>query len=98
MSGWQQIRLWCGRGLLSLLVLALVLYAADWAVWRVRASHNTGFSSIEVMRLQVAALKGNREEYYPDGTEEERCSRSIFAQGGSRACWWVQRHRVVMER
>ena len=98
MTGWQEIRLWCERILLGLIFFSLLFYAADYGVWRIRLHRGKGYSSIQVMRLQVAPLQGNREEYYPDGTEEERCSLSIFPQGGSRACWWVQRHRVVMER
>ena len=98
MTEWQRIRLWCERILLGLICCAIALYGGDWLVWHVKLSRGAAFSSVQVMRLQVAPLKGNREQYYPDGTEAERCSRSIFARGGSRACWWVERHRVVFER
>jgi hypothetical protein len=26
------------------------------------------------------------------------CSRSIFPQAGSGACWWLRRHTVVYDR
>jgi hypothetical protein len=53
---------------------------------------------VTVGLLQVATLKGNKEEYYPDGTEVVDCSKSIFPQTGAGACWWVESHRTVFER
>jgi hypothetical protein len=53
---------------------------------------------VVMSRIVVAPLKGNKEEYYPDGTVEVDCSRSLFRQAGSGACWWVERHRVVYDR
>jgi hypothetical protein len=52
----------------------------------------------QVSRFVVAPLKGNKEEYYFDGTAMVDCSRSLFPQAGSGACWWVKRHPVVYER
>jgi hypothetical protein len=87
-----------GRLLLGLLLAAGVLYAGDWAVWRVRLAAGSGMSRMEVSRIQVAALKGNKEEYYPDGTADVDCSRSLFPQAGAGACWWLERHKIVFER
>jgi hypothetical protein len=67
-----------------------VVYLGDLLVWRVGA--------VVVSRFVVAPLKGNKEEYYYDGTAALDCSRSLFPQAGSGACWWVERHRVVYER
>jgi len=81
-------------------VLAAVAlgYMLDWAVWRVRVARGGGMGTVEVGLLQVATLKGNKEEYYPDGTEVVGCSKSLFPQAGAGACWWVERHRTVFER
>ena len=89
---------WLERSVLGLLVVVLVGVAVDWGVWRVREAHGSGTGSVVVSRMVVAPLKGNREEYYPDGTEPEACSRSIVPWGGMRACWYAERHRVVFER
>jgi len=51
-----------------------------------------------VSRVVVAPLKGNREEYYPNGTGQVACSRSLFPQGSVNACWWVSRHPVIYDR
>ena len=84
--------------LLGLLLVAGLLYVGDWAVWKVKMAHGTGMGQMTVGRLQVAALKGNKEEYFPDGNEEVECSRSLFPQAGDEACWWLARHRVIFER
>lgn len=86
------------RILLGLVIAAAAFYAGDWAVWRIRMASGTGMGRVEVDRIQVAALKGNKEEYYADGTADVDCSRSLFPQGGANACWWMERHRVEYER
>jgi hypothetical protein len=86
------------RILAGLLAAAVLLYLGDWAVWRVRVAMGGGMGTAQVSRFVVAPLKGNKEEYYFDGKATVDCSRSLFPQAGSGACWWVQRHRVVYER
>ncbi len=84
--------------LLGLFLVAGLLYVGDWAIWKVKMAHGTGMGQMTVGRLQVAALKGNKEEYFPDGNEEVACSRSLFPQAGEGACWWLAQHRVIYER
>ncbi len=81
----------------AVVALALV-YLGDWVVWRVRVARGGGMGEVTVTRMVVAPLKGNKEEYYPDGSAEVACSQSLFPQVGGGACWWVEQHRVVMER
>ena len=78
--------------MLALLLVAIAFYLGDLAVWRMRGGP---LGSATVSRFQVAPLKGNKEEYYFDGTAGVDCSRSVFPQAGSGACWWVRRHPVV---
>ena len=94
----KSLRLVSGSSLLILLALALAAPAADWLVWHWRLARGTGTRSIAVTRMVVAPLKGNREEYYMDGTEEVQCSRSVLPQGSHSPCWWLERHRVVYDR
>jgi hypothetical protein len=54
--------------------------------------------TVQVERIVVAPLKGNKEEYYPDGSEQADCSKSLFPQAGSGTCWWLEGHRTVEER
>jgi hypothetical protein len=87
-----------GRGIVGLIAVLAALYVGDWAVWRARVATGGGMGKVTVSRIQVAAMKGNKEEYYWDGSEDVDCSRSIFPQAGSGACWWLARNKTVFER
>jgi len=86
------------RALVGLVLAAAVAYLGDLLVWRVRVGMGGGMGKVQVSRFVVAPLKGNKEQYYYDGTTTADCSRSLFPQAGSGACWWLERHRVVYER
>lgn len=85
------------RSLGVLLLIAAVLYPVDWAVWRVRVARGGGMGSFQVDLYTVADLKGGKEDYYPQGTTVVTCSRSIYPQEGNTPCWWVERHREVVQ-
>ena len=87
-----------GRTAAGLMVVLVVLYVGDWAVWRVRVARGGGMGSVVVSSIVVMPLKNNKEEYDWGGTADVSCSRSIFPQAGSGACWWLRRHNVVFER
>lgn len=91
-----------GRGLMSVLVAALFLWAADWLIWQGRVLGGGGYKIISVNRFVVAPLKGNKEEYYADGTEEILCTRSLlpegFPQAAAKPCWWVEGHPIHFDR
>jgi len=89
---------WLVRGVLGLLLLAVAGYVVDWAMWRVRVAAGGGMGSVQVDRFTVAELKGGKEDYYPEGTAMVACSKSLYPQGGSNPCWWVERHREVLDR
>ena len=83
---------------MGILVLLALVYVGDWAVWKIRVVRGGGMGSVEVKRMVVASLKGNKEEYYPEGGETVACSQSLFPWVGGGACWWLQRNRIVLER
>ena len=89
---------WTGKLLLAAVVALALTYVVDFAVWRARVAAGGGMGTVQVERIVVAPLKGNKEEYYPDGSAQVDCSLSLFPQSGSGACWWLQRHRTVEER
>lgn len=80
---------------MGLVVAAAVVYIGDWVVWKARGGP---LGSVTVSRFVVASLKGNKEEYYPDGRADVDCSKSLFPQAGAGSCWWVEGHRVVFDR
>ena len=75
-----------------------LLYVGDWAVWKVRTMKGGGVGTVTVGVLQVASMKGNKEEFFPNGTEDVQCSKSLFPQTGAGPCWWVEQHKTVFER
>jgi len=84
--------------LIGLIFAAALVYLGDWAVWRIRVARGGGMGTVTISRMVVAPLKGNKEAYYYDGTGKVDCSRSLFPQAGSGACWWVERHKFVFDR
>lgn len=86
------------RSASTVLAIALLIYPADWAMWRLRVAAGGGMDTVRVSQFTVAELKGNKEEYYPDGTAQMACSRSLFPQGGSQPCWKLRRHPTMIER
>lgn len=90
------------RALMWMVAAAAVLWVADWLVWQGRMLGGKGYGKVSVDRIVVAPLKNNKEEYYPDGRVEVRCTRSAlpegFPQAGAKPCWWMERHAVDFER
>jgi hypothetical protein len=86
------------RMMVYLLAAVALVYIGDWAIWRMRVAAGGGMGSVTVGLLQVAEMKGNKEEYFPDGTEVVQCSKSLFPQSGAGACWWLEGHRTIYER
>jgi hypothetical protein len=93
-----QVIRWVVRSVVALFAIALLLYPADWLVWEAQTLFGGGIGSVQVSHLTVAELKGNKEEYYPDGVQSVACSRSLFPQGGNSACWYLRRHPQVVAR
>ncbi len=89
------LRRWIEAGLLTLLLGAIGLTAGDWAIWSLRGRP---LGHVVLTRMVVAPLKGNREEYYPDGTEVDSCSRSLLPWTGAGACWKVKQKPLIFER
>ena len=76
----------------------LLAYPADWAIWRLRVAMGGGMGTVSTTDFTVAELKGNKEDYYIDGTQTVDCSESLFPEAGSGACWWVRRHPDVLTK
>lgn len=71
----------------GLVLLSLLVYLTDFAVWRVRLAQGAGTDVVQVNRVNATPLKGNKEEYYFDGTDSE--TRSLLpppAVDGVGAC------------
>jgi hypothetical protein len=86
------------RSIAGLLLAAILLWPADWAVWRVRVAFGGGMGQVTVSRFTIAALKGNKDDYYYEGTGPVDCSQSLFQHAGEGACWYLRKHPELMVR
>ena len=77
----------------GLLMAAILLYAGDWAVFRIRDMRGSAFGTVQADQFLATPLKGNKEEYDYMGTEAVSCARSLFPHDSTPACWWVRRHK-----
>lgn len=80
---------WVRRCVLMLVAAFVVLYVADWAIYRLSGSPQ---GSVKVSRTLVVPLKGNKQEYDYLGTSDVPCSVSLFSQGEESPCWELRRH------
>jgi hypothetical protein len=86
------------RSVLAVLAIVVLAWPMDWLVWRARVAMGGGMGTTQVDHFTVAELKANKENYYFDGTSTVACSKSLLPEAGSGACWWVARHRQVIDR
>ena len=84
-----------------LLLAFAILYALDFAVFRVRQLRGNGLSIVAVDEFLSTPLKGNKAEYDYLGTANQPCSRTLFPQYAASTwnppCWWLQRHHATWQ-
>ena len=80
---------WFRRVLVVLAAAFVLLYAGDWAVYKLRGSPS---STVTVNRYVTIPLKGNKQEFDYLGSMAVPCSISLFPQAGQTPCWQLRRH------
>lgn len=80
---------WLLRIVTVLVVAFVMLYAGDWAVYRLRGSPQ---SKVTVNRYITVPLKGNKSEFDYLGSVAVACSVSLFSQDGESPCWQLRHH------
>jgi hypothetical protein len=83
------LMIWLGRVLVVLAAAFVVLYAGDWAVYKLRGSPQ---AKVTVNRFITIPLKGNKQEFDYLGSIDAPCSVSFFPQAGLSACWQLRRN------
>jgi hypothetical protein len=81
------------RSLKYILVVAVVLYFADWAQLAIRLARHTGLGSVNVSQYLATPLKGQKEEYDYLGSADQPCVKSIFPHNSDLPCWWLEHHK-----
>jgi hypothetical protein len=84
------------RGILILILAVAVLDALDFIVFEVRLSRGGGLSTVSVEQYLRTSLKGQKSEFYFQGTKSVDCPQSLFPQRVASQwtppCWWLERH------
>ncbi len=80
---------WLQRLVLVIVVVFVVAYGGDWAIFKMRGSPQ---SSITVNRYVTIPLKGNKQEFDYLGSIDVPCSRSLFPQSAQTPCWQLRRN------
>jgi hypothetical protein len=83
------LMIWLGRVLVVLAAVFVVIYAGDWAVYKLRGSPQ---STVTVNRYITIPLKGNKQEFDYLGSMDVPCSVSLFPQAGQAPCWQLRRN------
>ena len=81
----------------AIVLLAVLLWLSDWALFRIRAAHGDAFDTVLVNQYLSTALKGDKQEYDYLGSAQQPCARALFPHGGAPACWWLRRHTSQWE-
>jgi hypothetical protein len=90
----QMILRWLALTLLTLLASAALVYIGDYAIFLLRGQP---LDQIVVTRYMAAPLKGNKTEYYYEGTGPTSCAKALFSQNGWSPCWYLRRHPIYSE-
>ena len=85
---------WLGLGVLALLGAAALIYLGDTALFYLRDQPK---DQINVTRYMATPLKGNKTEFFYEGTGPYSCARALFSQGGMDPCWYRRRHPLYAE-
>ncbi|HEX8926791.1 MAG TPA: hypothetical protein VF786_13420 [Terriglobales bacterium] len=82
-------------GVLVLLCLLLVVYAADTLSvrWHIPRSRQL-YSQVTVENYDAVKLKSGKTEYYFDQPQVETCVNSLFPHQDLHPCWYTRRHAL----
>jgi hypothetical protein len=85
---------WIALTLLGVLAVGALIFVGDYVIFFVRGKP---LDTVNVTRYMAAPLKGNKTEFYYEGSGPLSCSRSLFPQSGWQPCWYLRRHPLAAE-
>jgi hypothetical protein len=83
------------QALIAAVAIAVLIYVGDFALFYLRGKPH---DQVVVSRYLAAPLKGNKTEYYFEGTGPMDCARALFPQAGWSPCWYLRRHTTYAEK
>src|SRR5690349_3322687 len=78
---------------LSVLGAALMVFASDYLVFRVRAAAGwNAFGSVTVEHYDAVAQKNGKTQFIFDPPGPQPCVNALFPHSGLLPCWYLRRH------
>jgi hypothetical protein len=89
----KRIRKFLIRALAVMLILAAVLWTADWLLLRRKvAQTQDAFGEVKVHRRFAIHLKNKQIEERSEKPKMEECVNSMFPHYSESPCWYLQKH------
>ena len=95
MTPGQKIVRWIAFGLLAVLAAGALVYLGDYVTFLLRGQP---LDQVTVTRYMAAPMKGDKTEYYYEGSGPMACAKALFPQGGWSPCWYLRRHPLASEK
>ncbi|MGC2109188.1 MAG: hypothetical protein WA655_06695 [Candidatus Korobacteraceae bacterium] len=80
------------RKLITVVIVAVVLYGADYLSLRLRIPGRDALGSVTVHTYYAVKLKNGKTEFDYAGDHNVSCTNSLFPQLGAEPCWYASRH------
>jgi len=79
--------------ILSVVVVAVVAYSLDYAVFRIRsATRGNANGSVTVNRYYAVLQKNGKTQFIFDPPQAQTCVHAMFPHAGWLPCWYLTRH------
>lgn len=93
-SGRDLILSWIKKSIAALVLLAALMYLADYTVLRVRIAANWApFGSVTVHPVLAVPQKNRSTEFMVEDPVDQTCVNSLFPHMSDPPCWYLARHR-----
>jgi hypothetical protein len=77
----------------SAVVLAALVYLADYAIWRYREARGKNpYGSVTIQVYYAIGEKSGKTEYDFEPPQQETCVNSWFPHAGYPPCWYERKH------
>jgi len=78
---------------LFILGAAVLVYAADFAVFRIRlAANRNPYGSVVVNHYYAVAQKSGKTQFIFDPPQPQACVNALFPHSGALPCWYLSKH------
>lgn len=79
--------------MLGLLVVAVLAFGVDFAVFRMRVAMNhDAYGSVVVSHYYAVLQKNGKTQFIFDPPGPQTCVNALFPHAGNLPCWYLRRH------